>query len=156
MIDHILDPLDLADGFAANADRFAKLRFRSRQSHGFIRRCYQAAERERAEAVTHAITSGFDLLVVAQEHAASRRLRQHSLDQIETLTLADVCWLRAVARHGRYGSRNFRRAIELLFLAEALLGAGSKGNAPPRHVEANSAVGILAGGAEEVEGCLSS
>jgi len=83
LIDHILDHLDLTDGFAANADRFAKLKFPSRQSHGFIRRCYQAAERERAEAVAHAPTCGFDLLVVAQEHAAWRRLRQYSLDQIK-------------------------------------------------------------------------
>jgi len=130
LIDHILDHLETADRYAANADRLAALENRRKAIRDLIRRCRAAADRERAEAAAHATDTGVDPQVLGQEQATWRRLRQYSLDRAEALTLADLRWLRTTARHGRVGSRNARRATELLWLAEVLLGGGAEDDPP--------------------------
>jgi hypothetical protein len=120
VIDHIIEHLDLADAFAANAARIATRKSRSKHSRELRRHCCEAADRERAEAAAHAKNFGIAHLLLRQELAVWRRLRQYSLDHVEALTVADLRWLRAVLRHGRCGSRNVRRATELLHLVQAL------------------------------------
>ena len=122
MIDHILEHLDLADAFAANAARVAILKSRSRHSRDLIRRCREAAERHRAEAAEHAVMFGIDPQVVRGEQAEWRRLRRYRLDRVEALTVADIRWLKSVIGHGRPSSRNVRRAAELLLQIPALVG----------------------------------
>ncbi len=124
MLDHIITHLEVADAYAANATRIAALKRRSKHLLDIQNRCREAAARERAEAAGHAKAFGIADLVIAEELAAWHRLRQYSLDRPEALSIADVRWLRAVARHGRPGSRNVRRAAELLYLAEALVCGG--------------------------------
>lgn len=131
MIDHILEHLDLAEGYEANASRIAALRCRSKQSRDHSHRCCQAANRERAQAAAHSKSFSIDPLVVVQEHATWRRLRQYSLDFVEALTVADLCWLRAVVHHGRSGSRNVKRAAELFYIATAFFGSGSHNEPSP-------------------------
>jgi len=124
LIDHILEHLDLADVYQANATRVAVLKSGSKRLCDVGRRFSEAAEREHAEAAAHVRDFGIDPLTRRQERAMWRRLRQYALDRVEALTLADLRWLRAMSRHGRPGSRNVRRASELLFLAEAFLSDG--------------------------------
>ncbi len=121
MLDHILEHLELAEAFDANAARIAGLKYRSKHSRDLIRRCHEVAERHRTEATDHTSAFGIDPQVLRQEHATWRRLRQYSLGRVEALTVADVRWLRGVLQHGRPGSRNFRRAAELLHLVQGLL-----------------------------------
>jgi hypothetical protein len=141
LLDHIIEHLTLADAFAANAARIAARKSRSKHSQELWRHCCGAADRERAEAAAHARNFGIAHLLLRQELATWRRLRQYSLDHVEALTVADVRWLKAVLRHGRCGSRNVRRAAELLHLVQAFL-LGSAGGptsdcpgaqAPPRN-----------------------
>lgn len=121
MIDHILEHLDVADHYAANAARLVALKYRSRQSRDPIRRCREAADRERAQAANHAKSFDIDPLVVAEELASWRRLRHYRLDRLEALTVTELRWLHTVVRHGRSGSLNVRRANELLCLTGAFL-----------------------------------
>jgi hypothetical protein len=127
MIDHILDHLQMADEYAANAARIAAGNKRLKRLRELSRRCTEAAERERAAALHHARHFGFDPLVVTQERATWWKLRQYRLDRVDTLTVADVRWLRTVVHNGGPSSRNVRRATELLFLIEAGLGQKSTG-----------------------------
>ena len=125
MIDHILDHLHLADEYAANAARIKGLKSRSKRLGEVRRRCSDAAEREHTASINHATQYDIDPLVVMQEYATWRRLRKYSLDSLETLTVADLRWLRIVIRYGRPTSRNVRRATELLFGVEAVLDQNS-------------------------------
>ena len=121
MLDHILEHLQLAEDYEANAARIGALNSRSKRLRDLEHRCQEAAERERAEADSHVRCFDIDALFIVQEHAIWRRLRQYPLDSVETLTLADIVWLRAVFRHGRCGSRSVRRAAELLYVTGAFL-----------------------------------
>jgi hypothetical protein len=121
LLDHIVEHLTLADAFAANADRLVALKRRSKHSRDLVRRCRDAANRERAEALTHARDFDIADLAITQELAAWRRLRQYSLDRVEALTVRDLRWLRIVVRNGRPGCRNVRRAAEILALIQGLL-----------------------------------
>lgn len=149
MLDHILDHFDTADRYAANADRLAGLKSHSKRLRNLARRCREAAERERAEAAAHTNSFGIDPLVLRQEQATWRRLCQYSLDHAEALTLADLRWLRATARHGRVGSRNARRATELLWLAEVMLDAGLEDDPPSPAADASEAGHCRADGAQD-------
>jgi hypothetical protein len=122
LLDHILEHLDLAEAYTDNAARIAALKCRSKHARDLIRRCRKAAERHRAEAAHHAMHFGIDPQTLRHESATWHRLRNYSLDGTAALTLADVRWLKFVARHGQPGSRNVRRAAELLHLTQALLG----------------------------------
>jgi hypothetical protein len=139
MLDHILEHLQLAEDYEANAARIGALNSRSKRLRDLEHRCQEAAERERAEADSHVRCFDIDALVIAQEHAIWRRLRQYSFDRVETLTLADVVWLRTVFRHGRCGSRCVRRAAELLYLTGAFLAVKDEDDtrsSPPENVGA--------------------
>ncbi|QNI31999.1 hypothetical protein H7849_23795 [Alloacidobacterium dinghuense] len=87
MIDHILDHLHFADEYATNAARILAVNKRSKRLREFSRRCTEAAEQERAAAIGHATQSGIDPLVVTEEYATWRRLRQYPLDGEDTLTV---------------------------------------------------------------------
>jgi hypothetical protein len=147
LIDHILEHLNLADAYQANSARVAALKSGSKRSRDLSRLCSEAAERERAEAAAH--SSAFDItdLGVTQELATWRRLRQYSLDRVQALTLDDVRWLRAEVRHGRSGSRNVRRAAELLILADSLLNHWHEDGLRPSSAETSEALGHCAANA---------
>lgn len=130
VLDHILEHLGLADTFDANAARTTTLKSRSKRLRDLQRRCCETAEGHRADAADHTWTFAVDPLVVAQEYAAWLRLRKYPLNKVGVLTLADLRWLRAVLHHGRPGSRNFRRAAELLFLAGTFIGNGPEDDTP--------------------------
>jgi hypothetical protein len=121
LIDHILEHHDRADGYAANADRIAALRSRSKHLRDQIRRCREAAD--------HANEFRINPLVLTEERATWQQLCQYSLERIGAVTVAGVYWLRAVVRHGRSGSRNLRRDAELLTLIQELL-RGASGGSP--------------------------
>ncbi len=124
MLDHTITHLEMADAYAANASRIVALKKHSKHLRDLHRRCCEAAEQERAEAAAHIRDFQIDPLLLRQERAAWQRLRQYPLDRAEALALTDRRWLRAVFRHGRPGSRNVRRAAELLLLADESLGDG--------------------------------
>jgi hypothetical protein len=146
LLDHILEHLELADAFDANAARVAAQRRPSKHSCDLMRCCREQAEGEHAEAAAHAAEFGIHPLVLAQELATWRRLRQHPLDRLEVLTVADVRWLRSLVRHGGSDSRNVRRAAELLCLAETFLGHGREDDPPPSSARTNGAGASRAGG----------
>jgi hypothetical protein len=77
VIDHILEHLDLADSYAANADRIAATKNRSKRLLNLIRRCRENSQRESAEAIAHASIFGIDPPAIQQEHVDWRRLRRY-------------------------------------------------------------------------------
>ncbi|HKO17535.1 MAG TPA: hypothetical protein VJU82_01485 [Acidobacteriaceae bacterium] len=121
MLDHIIDHLELAEAYIANADRIAAMRNKPGNWRQLQRRLVRAAARERSCAWEYAKRFGIDRLIVEQERAIWRHLREYSVTDIRQITIADIAWLRAVLSHSRRTSRNWRRAAELLSVAVPLL-----------------------------------
>lgn len=121
MLDHVIDHLELAEGYAANVARIVAHKNRPkgwRELHG---RLLRAAAIERARGLAQAKTFSIDPLLIQQEWATWRRLRQYSTRNVQSLTVADISWLHSVVRHDRRTSRNFRWAAEILLSVARLM-----------------------------------